>query len=335
MVNAGDSRVSELEEAIGFMTPTLLRVLLEILPQDAKIDLESTRAVLDRINKAMAKAAPPASVGEAAPDPNWVHTTPHPVRVIGPDGKHGTIEERGDAQSYVRLDNGHGVYLWHRDLKPENVPRPSEVLVCPDCKGTKVVESDDHRGGAGYETCYRCDGTGQRIGARTNEARIEHSHECMTKYLLSGDPNCPACGDGPRPDEACSPDEKDPAFCTKHAGHFPLTTCNAAQRAETALPEVPICEVCGEEHNPKRVYGEVEICRSCYVAAEHALEMAKAHADKASYAKGWADAVEQARKACHDVASDQDQEDLAEVADACAGRIVRTLATPTGSTSNG
>lgn len=40
----------------------------------------------------------------------------------------------------------------------------------------------------------------------SSEARVEHSHECMTKYLLSGDPNCPACGDGPRPNDAGSPE---------------------------------------------------------------------------------------------------------------------------------
>jgi len=35
-----------------------------------------------------------------------------------------------------------------------------------------------------------------------------------------------------------------------------------------------ICEVCGECHDPKRVYGEVEICRLCYAGAEYASDMA-------------------------------------------------------------
>jgi hypothetical protein len=43
----------KLRQAIGVMVPTLLRVLLQLLPADAKIDRESTHAVLDRVNKAM------------------------------------------------------------------------------------------------------------------------------------------------------------------------------------------------------------------------------------------------------------------------------------------
>lgn len=54
---------------------------------------------------------------------------PLPIRVICKDGKRGTIEERGDAQSYVRLDNGRLLYLWHRDLKPETLPRSNEALI--------------------------------------------------------------------------------------------------------------------------------------------------------------------------------------------------------------
>lgn len=49
-----------------------------------------------------------------------------------------------------------------------------------------------------------------------------------------------------------------------------LATLLAQVRAEEREP--PVCEVCGEEHDPKRVYGEVEVCRLCYASLEYRIE---------------------------------------------------------------
>lgn len=52
-------RVKELEEAIGVMAPTSLRVLLQSLPPDADLDREVTWKVLKRLNDAMGRDTEP------------------------------------------------------------------------------------------------------------------------------------------------------------------------------------------------------------------------------------------------------------------------------------
>lgn len=39
--------------------------------------------------------------------------------------------------------------------------------------------------------------------------------------------------------------------------------------------EKPVCEVCGETEDDKQILGEVEVCRTCYMAVEHAADVLK------------------------------------------------------------
>lgn len=98
----------------------------------------------------------------------WVHG-PHPVRVIAPDGKHGVIEERGDAQSYVRLDDGHGLHLWHRDLKPElREPFGGWRIVKTSCHCNR--EDEGHGWAVLYEDrMVRCLGCLREMNERNGE----------------------------------------------------------------------------------------------------------------------------------------------------------------------
>lgn len=36
--------------------------------------------------------------------------------------------------------------------------------------------------------------------------------------------------------------------------------------------ELPVCDVCGEEDSDERIYGKVEVCRSCYASEEYRIE---------------------------------------------------------------
>jgi len=44
---------------------------------------------------------------------------------------------------------------------------------------------------------------------------------------------------------------------------------------EDRSSELPVCDRCGEENNPERVYGEVDICRMCFASAEWMVDQLK------------------------------------------------------------
>lgn len=54
---AARAEVATLREAIGVMVPTCLRVLLEVLPEDADVDRKAASDVLARVERAMEATA--------------------------------------------------------------------------------------------------------------------------------------------------------------------------------------------------------------------------------------------------------------------------------------
>ena len=97
---------------------------------------------------------------------NWPHNVSVPVRVVTVDGKHGFIEVRGDVQSYVRLDNGHGVYLRHGDLMPADASRSNEAEPYPPNGDYEALQHGNEAGIAPWH-CALC-------GRETRESRAHH-----------------------------------------------------------------------------------------------------------------------------------------------------------------
>jgi hypothetical protein len=58
---------------------------------------------------------------------------------------------------------------------------------------------------------------------------------------------------------------------------IPCEECSwrAASPTPSATPEKPVCDVCGETEDDKQILGEVEVCRTCYMAVEHAADVLK------------------------------------------------------------